>query len=195
MDTTTRENRGKCAHLMRDLDATADLPPHCSLLALQLPDLTHRRWSQSEGPGIAEGDLFTLAAAASIGIKLHSARYPDPTPFLQPDPQQPRQPARSLTYSRLSPLRRQPHNVPPLHTAQVVSEVVSEEYRILDTLNYEVTVFTMADWVRLFRFSLNVAHLRQRFPQGTGSWLSLLARVPFEVLASTALLLVRDFCP
>ena len=40
------------------------------------------------------GDVFTFAAAACIGIKLHSARYPDPAPFLRQDP---RQPARSLT--------------------------------------------------------------------------------------------------
>ena len=80
-----RSNRGKCAHFLSDLDATADLPLHCSLHALQLLDLGQRRWSQSEGPDIEEGDVFTLAAAAYIGTKLHSARYP--------------------TCSRLSPLR------------------------------------------------------------------------------------------
>ena len=191
-------NRGECAHLLRDLDATADLPPHCSLLALLLLDLTYRWWSESEGPDIEEGDVFASAAAAKIGIKLHSARYPDPAPFLRADPQ-PRQPARSLTDLRTALAatigRRQPHNVPPLHTAQVVHEVVTEEYRILDSLNYELTAFMAADWVRLFenRFSLNVEHLRQRFPQKTGSWLSLLARVPSEALADPALLLARDF--
>ena len=61
-----RSNRGKCAHLLRDLDATADLPPHCSLLALQLLDLTHRWWSESEGPDIEEEDVYSLAAAAHI---------------------------------------------------------------------------------------------------------------------------------
>ena len=60
-------DRGKCAHLLRDLAATADLPLHCSLLALQLLDLTHRWWSESEGPDIEEGDVFTLAATC-IGI-------------------------------------------------------------------------------------------------------------------------------
>ena len=67
--------------------------------------------------------------------------------------------------------------MPPLHTAQAVHEVVVEEYRTLDTVNYELATYTPADWVRLFetRFSLSVEHLRQRFPQGTGS---LLARVP-----------------
>ena len=37
-----RSNRGTCAHLLRDLDATADLPPHCPLLALKLLDLNCR---------------------------------------------------------------------------------------------------------------------------------------------------------
>ena len=101
--------------------------------------------------------------------KLHSARYPDPAPFLRPDPQQPWQPTRPLT-DLLTALaatlgRRQLHNVPPLHTAQVVHEVVSEEYCILDTLNYEMTVLTPADRVRLFetRFSLNVEWLMALF--------------------------------
>ena len=118
------------AHLLRDLDATVDLPPHCSLVALQVLDLTHTCWSEYEGPGNEEEDVFTHAAAAYIGIKLHSARYPDPAPFLRPDPQQPRHPVGSLT-DLLTALaatlgRRQPHNVPPLHTAQAVHDVVSE---------------------------------------------------------------------
>ena len=37
------------------------------------------------------------------------------------------------------------------------------------------------------------ASLRERFPQGTGSLLSLLARVPSRVLASLALCLASDF--
>ena len=32
------------ALLLRDLDASADLPPHCPLFALQLLDLTHGWW-------------------------------------------------------------------------------------------------------------------------------------------------------
>ena len=49
-----RSNRVKCAHLLRDLDATPDLPRHCPLFALQLLDLTHRLWSESECPDIEE---------------------------------------------------------------------------------------------------------------------------------------------
>ena len=45
--------------------------------------------------------------------------------------------------------------MPPLHAAQAVHEV--EEYRILDSVNYELATYTPADWVRLFetRFSLS----------------------------------------
>ena len=89
---------------------------------------------------------------------------------------------------------RQPRNVRPLHTAQAVHEVVVEEYRILDSVNYELATCTPADWVRLFetRFSLSVELLRQCVPHGTGSLLSLLARVPSGVLASLALCLASD---
>ena len=68
-------------------------------------------------------------------------------------------------------------------------------YGIVDSVNCELATCTPADWVRLFetRFSLSVEHLRQRFPQGTGSLLSLLARVPSGVLASLALCLASDF--
>ena len=47
--------------------------------------------------------------------------------------------------------------------------VGGQEYRILDTVNYELATYTQADWVRP-RFSLSVEHLRQRFPWGT--WFS-----------------------
>ena len=58
-------------------------------------------------------------------------------------------------------------------------EVQVGEYFILDSVSYELATYTPADWVRLFetRFPLSVEHLRQRFPQETGSLLSLLARV------------------
>ena len=167
-----------------NLDATADLPPHCPLFALQLLDLIHRWWSEFEGPDIEEGDVYSLAAGAKIGIMLHSARHQDPVPFRLPDP---RQPARSLTL--LTALAA------ALGRRQAVHEVVVEEYRILDSVNFELATYTPTDWVRLLetRFSLRAEHLRQRFPQGTASLLSLLARVPSRVLASLALCLAGDF--
>ena len=94
--------------------------------------------------------------------RLAFALNPDPAPFQRPDP---RQPARSLTdlLTALAAIlgRRQPRNVPPLHTAQGVHEVVLEERRILESANYELGTNTPGDWVRLFelRFSLRVQQL------------------------------------
>ena len=116
---------------------------------------------------------------------------PDLAPFQLP-------PARTLTdlLTTLAVIRgrRQPHNVPPLHTAQAVHEVVTEEHRILESVNYELVTCTPAGWVCLFeaRLSLRVQHLRQRSPQVTVSLLSLLARVPSRVLAGVALCLAND---
>ena len=81
-----RSNRGRCAHLLRELAATADLPPRNALFSQQLLDLTHRWWSETYSPDTDEGDVHPLAAAAYICIKLHSARHPDPAPFHLPDP-------------------------------------------------------------------------------------------------------------
>ena len=169
-----RFNRGMCAHLLRDLAATADLPPHSALFPKQQLDLTHRWWSEAEGPDIDVNDVYPLAAADYISIKLYSAKYTDLAPFQLPDL---RQPARSLTdlLTTLAafPGRRQPHNAPPLHSAQTVHEVVAEEYRILESVSYELVTNIPAHWVSLFevRFSLRVQHLRRRSPQVTGSLL------------------------
>ena len=95
--------------------------------------------------------------------------------------------------------RRQLHNVggrprAPLHSAQTVHEVVAEEFHILESVNYVLVTCTPADWVCLFEVGLlRVQHLRQRFPQGTGSLLSLLSRVPSGVLASVALCIANDY--
>ena len=79
--------RRKCAHLLRDLAATADLPPNSALFSQQLLDLAHR-WFEREDNDIDIGDFHPLAAAVYIHIKLHSARYPDAVPYQFPDPQQ-----------------------------------------------------------------------------------------------------------
>ena len=57
-----RFTRCKCAHLLRDLAATADLPPHSAIFSQQLLDLTHR-WSQPEEPDIDVNDVYPFAAA------------------------------------------------------------------------------------------------------------------------------------
>ena len=68
-------------------------------------------------------------------------------------------PALSPTSSWLLPLLWAGANLATCHlcTAQAVHEVVTEEYRILDTLNHEVATSTLEDWVRLFdtRFSFS----------------------------------------
>ena len=89
-----------------------------------------------------------------ICIELHSARYTDPAPFQLPYPQQ----LTDVLTALAAVLRtRQPRNVPPLHTAQAVHEVVAEEYRILDSVNQQTVCAS---------------------PKGTCSLLSLLAPVP-----------------
>ena len=92
-----RYNRRKCAHPLRDLDATVDLSPHSALFSLQLMDLTHGWWSDREDNDIHIFDVLPLAAA--ISSKLYSAEYPDPDPF--PGLQQ--HAAHLLTCSRPSP--------------------------------------------------------------------------------------------
>ena len=147
------------------------------LFSQQLLDLTRRWWSEGEDPDIDINDVHTLAAAVYIHIKLHSARNPDPAPIQLPDPQQP---ARSLTdlLSGIAALlaRRQPHNAPLLHSARTVHKVLAEEYRILESVNYELGDLHTEDWVKLFqsRFSLRTQQHQQRFPQATRSLLSSL---------------------
>ena len=64
--------------------------------------------------------------------------------------------------------RRQPHHVPPLHSAQAVHEVVAEEYRILESVNYELVTYTPADRVKLFevRISLRAPQLQTALSAG-----------------------------
>ena len=63
-----RSNTAKRAHLLRDLAAAADQPPHSALFSRQVVDLTHRWWSEAEGLDIDLGDVHPLAAAAYICI-------------------------------------------------------------------------------------------------------------------------------
>ena len=66
-----------------------------------------------------------LRQRLTLGIKLHSARYPDLAPFQLPDPRQAIRSLIDLLTALAATLgKRQPRNVPPLHTAQAVHEVV-----------------------------------------------------------------------
>ena len=116
-----RFSRRKCAFLLGDLAATADLPPHSAHFSQQLLDLTHRWWTEREDPDIDITDVHPLAAAVYSHIMLRSARYPDPARFQLPDtPLE----ARSLTdlLAAVAALLagRQPHNAPLLHSARTV---------------------------------------------------------------------------
>ena len=136
-------NRRKCAFLLRDLAAAADLPLHSALFSRQLLDLTRRWGTEREDPDIDINDVHSCAAAVHIHIKLHSARYPDQAPFQDPDP---RQSARSLTdlLTAIAALlaRRQPHSAPLLHSGRTVHEVIVAEYRILESVNCELGTHT-----------------------------------------------------
>ena len=60
-----------------------------------------------------------------------------------------RQPTRSLTdlLKAIAALlaRRQPHNARLLHSARTVHEVTTEEYRILESVNYALGTYTLGD--------------------------------------------------
>ena len=94
LTTLQRSNRGKSVHLLRDLNATADLPPHCPLFVLQLLDLTQRC-----GLNPREGDVYPWRQRLLIALnctppgtqtRLHSSFQTLGS-----------RPALSLTFSRL----------------------------------------------------------------------------------------------
>ena len=103
-------------------------------------------------------------------------------------------PAPSPTFSRLSLLFLAGASLTTSRLSGCASSC-GRRIRLLESLTFELVTY-----VCLFeaRFSLRVQHLRQRSPQVTVSFLSLLARVPSSALASVALCLaiarVRD-CP
>ena len=84
---------------------------HSALFSQQLLDLTHRWWSEAEGPTSMWVMSIPLRRRLICALNC-TPRYPDPAPFQLPDPQQP---ARSLTdlLTTLAAIlgRSQPHNV------------------------------------------------------------------------------------
>ena len=66
--TLQRFNRRKYAFRLRDLAATADLPPHSAPSSQKLLDLTHR-WLREREPDIDINDVHPLAAAVYTHIK------------------------------------------------------------------------------------------------------------------------------
>ena len=138
-----RSNSGKCAHLLCDFDAAADMPPHCPLFGLQLLDLTHRWWSESEGPDIEEGRMstplrqrpFLALNCTPPGFQTLGSRLALSLTLLT-----------SCRYSEQAPTSQRATS---LYTAQAVHEVVVEEYRILDSVNCEQRLTTGQTWSRL----------------------------------------------
>ena len=159
-----RSNRRKCAHLLRDLAATADWPPHSALFSLQLLDLAHR-WSERGDNDIHTFDVLPLAASVYIHIKLHSALCRDPNPL--PDPHQPARPLADLL-GAIAGLhaRREPHNAPLLHTAWTNQRIVTEEYRIQQTVNCELGTYTPEAWIEVFKQRLSL-WCQQQQPRGS----------------------------
>ena len=51
--------------------------------------------------------------------------------------------------------RRQPHNAPLLHSPWAIQKVVTEEYRILGSVNYELATHTPAAWIQVFKQRLS----------------------------------------
>ena len=79
------------------------------------------------GPDIVDGDVYSLAVAAHICIELHSTKVLSPG---------------SISASRLSEAGPLPHRLShdsrcySWHS-QAVHEFVTEEYRIIESLNFE----------------------------------------------------------
>ena len=166
-DTTAlqRSNRGKCADLLCDLDATPTCRPTARFSLCSC-------WNSptSGGPRHWGGDVFTLAARLILALnctppgtqtQLHSSFQTLGS-----------RPAFSLTSSRLLPLLTAGDNLATCHlcTRLRVREVVVEEFHILDTLNYELAVITLADSVRLFPLFLESWASSAALP--TGDWLT-----------------------
>ena len=75
--------------------------------------------------------------------------------------------------------RRQPHNAPSLHTGW---QIVAEEHRILEVLNYELATHTPAAWIEVFEQRLSLWR-QQQLQQSRRPLLSL---VPPSLLAHGA---------
>ena len=87
-------------------------------------------------------------------------------------PSDPLQPARSLTdlLTAIAALlaKRQPHNAPLLHSAWTVHEVITQEYRIPESVHCEVGTPTPAAWIQVFEkpLSLWCQQCSSRVPSG-----------------------------
>ena len=87
-----------------------------------------------------------------------------------------------------------PHNDLTLHTSWTVQEVIATQACLLESIHYEVVIYSPADWVLVLalRCSLKAEQLRQRTPPAFRPPLSLTV-VQFEVMKSGAFLLAPGF--
>ena len=127
--TTRPCRRPKCAHLQQDLVAAAALPLHSAHFTLQLLDLAHR-WSEKQDNSIHIFDVLSLATTVYIFIKMN------PAPAQGPQHARPLADLLAAIARLLS--KRQPDCEPSLHTRWTIQNIVTEEYRILEVLNYEL---------------------------------------------------------
>ena len=153
-------------------------------LSQQLLDLTHRRWAEREDDGKDIGDVHPLSAAVHINIKFYSVGFPDPAPDQFPD---------LLTAIAALLARRHPNNnVPLLHTAWTLQEVITQEYRILGSVNCEPGIHTPTDWIYILERRFFLWCQQQKQP--LGSQRPLLALVlPTCLLEVLKILLTHTF--
>ena len=93
--------------------------------------------------------MSSLAAGVYILVKMNPAPAPDPHQLARPL-------ADLLTAIARLLARRQPHNAPSLHTAWTIQQIVNEEYRILEGLNYELATHTPAALIEVFKQRLSL---------------------------------------
>ena len=110
--------------------------------------------------------ILPLAAAVYIFVEMNPAPAQVPQQTARPLADLLTTVARFLT-------RRQPHNAPSFHTAWTIQQIVNEEYRILEVLDYELATHTSA-WIEVFERRLCL--WRQRLQQSRRPACSLTVR-------------------
>ena len=144
---------GECGvQLLLDLTVTYAFAAHTGEFALQILDLPHV-WSDGDSDTVGSDDLLALAAVVYMYIKLH----------LSPQQRYPRNLPEQLAASAALHVRRQPDDVPGLHSACGVQRVVHAEFMMLQQLSCELGTLTPVAWVDIFRQRFT---LRQRQLQG-----------------------------
>ena len=137
-----RYNRWKCAHLLRDLAATVDLPPHSAFFSLQFlgPGSQVVRKGSQRHPPIWLPQSTSRLNWTQRRLQIHFNSQSSATRSTI---------GRLADGNRQTP-RHQLHNAPSLHTAWTIQQIVTEEYRILEVLNFELATHTPAAWIEVF---------------------------------------------